>query len=171
MIEATEVYNSCYWGVVFVIFMLIIRDAIYRLFPGRYLTYSEETMCNDHINQIDDDSGEIVDLEPEYTSFVPRAGGFMAAVVRLAKNEFGILDRNRANQEMVRKFLHRKMLERKMTSGDIGRYLPLATNLVFVVNQSELFAAKFLLSAAAERNAELFNRVQPQNHYSGFARD
>lgn len=129
------------------------------------LTTDEERSCVDHISLLDEDCGEIEVLTPE---FIPRAGGFLSAIVRLAKNEFGQLKPNRANHEIVRRFLYKKMLDRKMTAGDISRHLPLATNLVFIVNQSELFAAKFLLSVAARENAELREQLEPSGYYAGF---
>jgi hypothetical protein len=152
-----------------VMFTPIVGAVCYQawclLKPG-LLTRDEQKTCSDFIDRIDEDVGEICDVSGSVPSQV-RPGGFTAAIVRLAKNEYGHLDPNRANHEMVRKFLLKKMLERGVTSGDISRHLPLATNLVFVANKSEQFAAKFLISKAAVKNAELRKKYRPDNYYSG----
>jgi hypothetical protein len=73
---------------------------------------------------------------------------FRAKVVRIAKGEFGLLQRTKANQLMVQKFMRDYMRDHGVRPTHIGLHLPYCVHIFFVPSRQEIEAHQ--LNAARE---------------------
>lgn len=92
----------------------------------------DDTLASvDEIGDDDDETFFSVDMSR------PRLRG---KIIRLAKNEFGLLSRSKANRLMVRKFIRERMVELGMRPSHISDHLDWCTVCVFVPSKREIAA-------------------------------
>jgi hypothetical protein len=71
---------------------------------------------------------------------VGKRGRFQSKLVLLAKAEFGLISRSKANRMMVRKFLRDHMRDRGMRPSHIAEHLDVSVSCFFIPSNQDLIA-------------------------------
>lgn len=104
--------------------------------------YDDGHLADSVVELVQESAGESEELSPAYLSAVgSESKGYARWACRLAseyKLEFGIPRRSEANRMMVREVLYKRLAKRNTRHRHIRSVLPLAIELVFLKDASEL---------------------------------
>jgi len=92
-----------------------------------------------------DDAGE---YDPSLVGGITVHGRYMNRVVKMAKAEFGLLERTKANALMVTRFVRDTMREHGVRPSHIAHFSPVVTAMVFVPTSSDVMAAELMATTA-----------------------
>lgn len=134
--------------------LILVLCVLWALQPRYALTLAEETTGLEMLDRVDSDELEVGETgaapwgdEPWRVTASNRTR-FLGAVVREAKNEFGVPEDNAANRLVLRKFIRDKMVDRGMRPSHISTFLDFAIEMVFVPSINQLQAKRLRKSAA-----------------------
>jgi hypothetical protein len=148
-------------------FTFLPEDAISRWwtrFFGITVNRSQQDRAVEVIQALDDNSEEITLTDNEGNYLRPKTrrhkDSYLSVVVAACKNELPMHKNNEANRLVAKDFINKRMKLHNMRDTDIKQMLPMAVELVFIMNQDEIDALHFRNS-----NAYINRQVQGSSTY------
>jgi hypothetical protein len=127
---------------------LIVFSCLYVFVKRTTISWDVQKRVIDTLASVDDEEFSFVE-DNSISALQVKPTRFRAFVVRIAKGEFGLLRRTRANQLMVQKFMRDYMREHGVRPSHIGLHLPMCVACFFIPSKQEIEAHQYGVSYIA----------------------
>lgn len=122
-----------------------------KIIPRKVENYVDHVMADvDHVDFSDDEEGGGL-----FYPGLKGASRFQAKMVRIAKGEFGLLERSEANRLMVRKFVRDYMREHGVRPTHIGMHVDLVVAMFFIPSHIDILSSQMQFTNTAKERDDL----------------